>query len=183
MGTTFRWDSDFRPKPCGFGLEELALSPGVPEQIDTATDFFDSAPTISCHTLRPSSFYESQYKKWTARDLCYFPWADVSNSNPFYEHENDIGKKPNRPTCFVGMAVYFYSSLKSASKPAITLEAKPRRRQKLRSIYPHACQVIPWDSRPLPARCSRTPFRSSHLKERDRDRPNYQLTARLFRNS
>jgi len=42
-------------------------------------------------------------------------WDDTSNSilifNPYFEFENDTGKKPNRQQYYVGLAVYVYYSM------------------------------------------------------------------------
>lgn len=64
-------------------------------------------------------FYESQYKKWSATDLyagSLFPLGKHVQLNPYYEHENDTSKKPNRQTNFVGLAAYFYFSVKNNSQ-------------------------------------------------------------------
>jgi hypothetical protein len=61
-------------------------------------------------------FYESQYKKWSATDLyagSLFPLGKHVEFNLYYEHENDTSKKPNRQTNFVGLAAYFYFSVKN----------------------------------------------------------------------
>jgi hypothetical protein len=72
-------------------------------------------------------FYESQYKKWSATDVyigSLLPVGRHVEFDPYYEHENDTSKKPNRQTNFVGVAVYFYFSLKNDSQSATTLERR-----------------------------------------------------------
>lgn len=66
--------------------------------------------------LAAEPFYESQYSKWSATDLyagCLFPVGKHFEFNPYYEHENDSGKHPNRQNNYVGMALYLYFSPKS----------------------------------------------------------------------
>jgi hypothetical protein len=36
--------------------------------------------------------------------------------NPYYEHENDTGKRPNKQENFIGLAVHFYFSVEKPSK-------------------------------------------------------------------
>jgi hypothetical protein len=59
-------------------------------------------------------FYESQYSKWSTTDLyagCLFPVGKHFEFNPYYEHENDTGKKPNRQQNYIGLALYMYFSM------------------------------------------------------------------------
>jgi len=59
-------------------------------------------------------FYESQYKKWSTTDLyagSLFPVGKHVEFNPYFEFENDTGKKPNRQQYYVGLAVYVYYSM------------------------------------------------------------------------
>lgn len=59
-------------------------------------------------------FYESQYKKWSTTDLyagVLLPVGKHVQFNPYYEFENDTGKKPNRQNYYVGLALYLYFSL------------------------------------------------------------------------
>lgn len=58
-------------------------------------------------------FYESQFSKWSTTDLyagCLFPVGKHIELNPYYEHENDTGKHPNRQNHYVGLALYLYFS-------------------------------------------------------------------------
>lgn len=60
-------------------------------------------------------FYESQYKKWSSTDLyagCLLPVGRHVEFNPYYEFENDTGKKPNRQQYYVGLALYLFFSAK-----------------------------------------------------------------------
>lgn len=63
--------------------------------------------------LAAEPFYESQYSKWSVTDLyagCLFPVGKHVEFNPYYEHENDTGKHPNRQNNYVGLALYLYFS-------------------------------------------------------------------------
>jgi hypothetical protein len=63
-------------------------------------------------------FYESQYKKWSSTDLytgVLLPVGRHVEFNPYYEFENDTGKAPNRQQYYVGLAAYFFFSLKNSS--------------------------------------------------------------------
>jgi hypothetical protein len=58
-------------------------------------------------------FYESQYGKWASTDLyvgSLFPAGRHVVFNPYYEHENDTGKKPNMQKNYLGLQVVFYFS-------------------------------------------------------------------------
>ena len=78
--------------------------------------------TFSVHSyhFRPyvaaETFYESQYSKFSTTELfagCLFPVGKHVQFNPYYEHENDTGKKPNTQQNYVGLALYLYFSLKN----------------------------------------------------------------------
>jgi hypothetical protein len=59
-------------------------------------------------------FYESQYNKWSTTTEyagCLLPVGKHVEFNPYYEHENDTGKAPNKQENFVGLAVYFFFSV------------------------------------------------------------------------
>ena len=59
-------------------------------------------------------FYESQYDKWsTTSDLCRLPLPVGKHVqfNPYYEHDNNTGKKPNEQVNSIGLAMYLYFSL------------------------------------------------------------------------
>lgn len=58
-------------------------------------------------------FYESQYRKWSATDLyagVLLPVGKHVQFNPYYEFENDTGKRPNRQQYYVGLVGYFFFS-------------------------------------------------------------------------
>ena len=57
-------------------------------------------------------YYASQYGKWSTTTEfvgCLLPLGKHVEFNPYYEHENDTGKHPNRQTNSVGFAVYFFA--------------------------------------------------------------------------
>lgn len=59
-------------------------------------------------------FYQSQYNKWSSTELyagVLLPVGKKVQFNPYYEFENDTGKKPNRQQYYVGLAAYFFFSL------------------------------------------------------------------------
>jgi hypothetical protein len=56
-------------------------------------------------------FYESQYKKWSTTDLyagSLFPVGKHVEFNPYFEFENDTGKKPNRQQYYVGLSTFTF---------------------------------------------------------------------------
>ncbi len=62
-------------------------------------------------------YYESQYNKWSTTTEyagCLLPVGKHVQFNPYYEHENDTGKHPNKQENFIGLAVYFYFSVEKA---------------------------------------------------------------------
>ena len=66
-------------------------------------------------------FYQSKYKKWSATDLdvgCSLPVGKHVQFNPYFEFENDTGKKPNRQQYYVGLALHLYFSLENKSQAA-----------------------------------------------------------------
>ena len=63
-------------------------------------------------------FYESRYGKWSATDLyagCQLPVGKHVQFNPYFQFENDTGKKPNRQQYYVGLALHLYFSLKEGT--------------------------------------------------------------------
>lgn len=65
-------------------------------------------------------YYESQYNKWSTTTEfvgCLLPVGQHVQFNPYYEHENDTGKHPNKQENYVGLAVYFYFSLENKQRP------------------------------------------------------------------
>jgi hypothetical protein len=56
-------------------------------------------------------FYESQYGKWASTDLyagAFFPLGKRAEIDPYYEHENDTGQKPNRQKNYLGAILQIY---------------------------------------------------------------------------
>jgi hypothetical protein len=59
-------------------------------------------------------FYESQYGKWSTTSLyggCLLPVGKHVEFNPYYEHDNNTGKRPNKQVNSAGLAVYLFFSL------------------------------------------------------------------------
>ena len=59
-------------------------------------------------------FYESQYAKWSTTSLyagCLLPVGTHVEFNPYYEHDNNTGKKSNEQVNSIGLAVYFFFSV------------------------------------------------------------------------
>jgi hypothetical protein len=59
-------------------------------------------------------FYESQYSKISTTSLysgCLFPVGKHVEFNPYYEHDNNTNKHPNKQVSSFGLAVYFFFSL------------------------------------------------------------------------
>ena len=62
-------------------------------------------------------YYESQYSKWSTTALyagCLLPFGKHVQFDPYYEHENNTGKRPNSQQNLVGLAVYFFFTVGSA---------------------------------------------------------------------
>jgi len=58
-----------------------------------------------------SSFYESQYGKWSDTALyagCIFPIRKRSELNLYYEHQNNTGKSPNQQINQLGLMLGLY---------------------------------------------------------------------------
>jgi hypothetical protein len=65
-------------------------------------------------------FYESQYNKWSTTTEyvgTLLPVGKHVEFNPYYEHENDTGKAPNKQENYVGLAVYFFFSVLDKQTP------------------------------------------------------------------
>jgi hypothetical protein len=59
-------------------------------------------------------YYVEKYHKWSTTDLyagCLFPVGSHVQFNPYYEHENNTGKRPNQQTNEIGFALYLFFSL------------------------------------------------------------------------
>ncbi len=59
-------------------------------------------------------FYESQYSKISTTSLyagCLVPVGKHVEFNPYYEHDNNTNKHPNKQVSSFGLAVYFFFSL------------------------------------------------------------------------
>jgi hypothetical protein len=59
-------------------------------------------------------YYVEKYHKWSTTDLyagCLFPVGRHLEFDPYYEHENNTGKRPNQQTNEIGFALYFFFSL------------------------------------------------------------------------
>jgi hypothetical protein len=59
-------------------------------------------------------YYVEKYHKWSTTDLyagCLFPVGRHLEFNPYYEHENNTGKRPNQQTNEIGFALYLFFSL------------------------------------------------------------------------
>jgi hypothetical protein len=56
-------------------------------------------------------FYESQYSKWSDTAIyagCLFPIGKHVEFNPYYEHQNSTGKKPNQQLNQLGLLLNLY---------------------------------------------------------------------------
>jgi hypothetical protein len=59
-------------------------------------------------------YYVDQYHKWSTTDLyagCLLPVGKHVEFNPYYEHENNTGKKPNQTVNDIGLALYLFFSM------------------------------------------------------------------------
>ena len=60
-------------------------------------------------------YYESQYQKWSTTEIyvgCLFPIKKHFELNPYYEHQNNTGKSPNRQLHGIGLILNVYLSAK-----------------------------------------------------------------------
>ena len=60
-------------------------------------------------------YYESQYNKWSTTTEyagCLLPVGQHVQFDPYYEHENDTGKAPNKQENYIGLAVHLFFSVK-----------------------------------------------------------------------
>ncbi len=61
-------------------------------------------------------YYESQYSKWSTTELyagTQLPVGKHFEFNPYYEHQNNTGKKPNKQVNAIGLTVNIYFSRKA----------------------------------------------------------------------
>jgi hypothetical protein len=70
--------------------------------------------TIRSYHLTPFGsaefFYDSKYQKWSSTDLyagARFPILKHTEIEPYYEHENNTGKKPNQQINAFGLILNF----------------------------------------------------------------------------
>lgn len=67
-------------------------------------------------------YYEDQYHKWSTTDLyagCLLPIGSHLQFNPYYEHENNTGKKTNQSVNEFGLALYLFFAGKEMKTPRI----------------------------------------------------------------
>lgn len=60
-------------------------------------------------------YYESQYQKWSTTEVeagFLFPFKKRFEINPYYEHQNNTGKAPNRQLHGIGLTLNVYLSTK-----------------------------------------------------------------------
>jgi hypothetical protein len=76
---------------------------------------------LTVHSYHPAPYfsvevyYESQYQKWSTTEIeagCLFPIRKHFELNPYYEHQNNTGKKPNSQLNGVGLTLNMYFSRK-----------------------------------------------------------------------
>lgn len=61
--------------------------------------------------VRVEAFYASQYEKWSTTALyvgCLFPFGKRVELEPYYEHQNNTGKNPNRSLDQLGLILDLY---------------------------------------------------------------------------
>jgi hypothetical protein len=61
-------------------------------------------------------YYESQYSKWSTTELyagTQLPVGKHFEFNPYYEHQNNTGKKPNKQVNALGLTVNIYFARKA----------------------------------------------------------------------
>jgi hypothetical protein len=72
---------------------------------------------LTIHSYHPAPyaavepFYESQYNKWSDTAVyagCLFPLGKHVEFNPYYEHQNNTGKKPNQQLNQLGLMLSLY---------------------------------------------------------------------------
>jgi hypothetical protein len=74
---------------------------------------YHPAPYVSVEV-----YYESQYQKWSTTEIyvgCLFPIKKHFELDPYYEHQNNTGKSPNRQLNGIGLILNMYLSAKNPS--------------------------------------------------------------------
>ncbi len=75
--------------------------------------------TLTVHSYHPAPYlsvevyYESQYQKWSTTEIeagCLFPIRKHFELDPYYEHQNNTGKKPNSQLNGIGLTLNMYFS-------------------------------------------------------------------------
>jgi hypothetical protein len=78
--------------------------------------------TLQIHSYHPipyasaEFYYESQYGKWSTTELyagCVFPMGKHFQLKPYYEHQNNTGKTPNKQVHGLGLMLNIYLSKKA----------------------------------------------------------------------
>jgi hypothetical protein len=72
-----------------------------------------SYPLIPYVAAEP--FYESQYNKWSTTSLyagSLFRVGQHVEFNPYYQHDNNTGKRPNKQQSSIGLTLYLFFSVK-----------------------------------------------------------------------
>src|SRR5260370_23749252 len=67
---------------------------------------YHPAPYVSAEV-----FYESQYEKWSSTNLyagCLLPVGKHIQFDPYYEHENNTGKRPNQQVNAAGLVLNLF---------------------------------------------------------------------------
>ncbi len=67
---------------------------------------YHPAPYVSAEV-----FYESQYAKWSSTNLyvgCLLPVGKHVEFDPYYEHENNTGKRPNQQVNAIGLILNLF---------------------------------------------------------------------------
>ncbi|MGA3318635.1 MAG: DUF2490 domain-containing protein [Candidatus Korobacteraceae bacterium] len=78
---------------------------------------FEIEKTLAIRSYHPAPyvsaefFYESQYSKWSDTAIyagCLFPIGKLVEFNPYYEHQNVTGKRPNQQLNQLGLILSLY---------------------------------------------------------------------------
>lgn len=72
---------------------------------------------LAIHSYHPAPyagvelFYQSQYRKWSDTAIfagCLFPISKHLEFNPYYEHQNNTGKRPNQQLNQLGIVLHIH---------------------------------------------------------------------------